>query len=335
MKAVQISKAGGNFEVVERDSPSINDEQVLIKVEACGVCHSDQFVKDGVFPGLEYPRVPGHEVVGIIEKTGKNVSSWKKGQRVGVGWHGGHCFECQPCRRGDFINCENAAITGISFDGGYQEYMAAPKEALALVPDDLKSEDAAPLLCAGVTVFNALRNTDAKPGDVVAIQGIGGLGHLGIQYAKKMGFKTVAISGTNSKKELATKLGADVFLSASDDNVVEELQKMGGAKIILATAPSSKAVTEVFNGLGPNGSVVAVGADMQPVEIGTMQLITGKKSLTGHASGTAMDSEDTLNFSSLSGTTPMIETYPLEEAQKAYNRMIENEARFRTVLVMQ
>jgi len=334
MKAVQVSEKGGNFEVVERDIPSINDDQVLIKVEACGVCHSDQFVKEGMFPGIEYPRVPGHEVVGTIEKAGKNVTSWKKGQRVGVGWHGGHCFQCEPCRRGDFINCQNAEITGISFDGGYQEYMAAPKEALALVPEELKSADAAPLLCAGVTVFNALRNTDAKAGDIVAIQGIGGLGHLGIQYAKKMGFKTVAISGTKSKEKLAKELGADLFLSASDDNVVEELQKMGGAKVILATAPSSKAVSEVFDGLGPNGSVVAVGADMQPVEIGTMQLISGKKTLTGHASGTAIDSEDTLNFSALSDSTPMIETYPLEKAAEAYDRMINNEARFRTVLVM-
>jgi len=334
MKAVQISEAGGDFEVVDREIPSITDDQVLIKIQACGVCHSDQFVKEGVFPGMEFPRVPGHEVVGIIDKVGKNVTAWKKGQRVGVGWHGGHCFECEPCRRGDFINCENAAITGISFDGGYQEYMAAPKETLALVPEDLESADAAPLLCAGVTVFNALRNTDAKPGDVVAIQGIGGLGHLGIQYAKKMGFKTVAISGSKSKEKLAKELGADVFLSASDNNVVKELQKMGGAKIILATAPSSEAVTEVFNGLGPNGSVVAVGADMEPVEIGTMQLITGKKSLTGHASGTAMDSEDTLNFSALSETTPMIETYSLEKASEAYDRMISKEARFRTVLVM-
>ena len=334
MKAVQISEKGGDFEVVERDVPQIDDNEVLIKVEACGVCHSDQFVKEGMFPGIEYPRVPGHEVVGTIEKTGANVGSWKTGQRVGVGWHGGHCFECEPCRRGDFINCQNAKITGISFDGGYQEYMAAPKETLALVPENLSSADAAPLLCAGVTVFNALRNTDAKPGDLVAVQGIGGLGHLGIQYAKKMGFRTVAISGSNSKKKLALDLGADHFLSVSDDNVVEELQNMGGAKIILATAPSSKAITEIFDGLGPNGSVVAVGADMQPIEVSAMQLIAGKKTLTGHASGTAMDSEDTLNFSALSGSVPMIETFPLAKAAEAYDRMISNEARFRTVLVM-
>ncbi|SMO77904.1 alcohol dehydrogenase [Gracilimonas mengyeensis] len=334
MKAVQVSEKGGDFEVVERDIPQINDDQVLIKVQACGVCHSDQFVKDGVFPGLEYPRVPGHEVVGIIEKTGANVSSWKEGQRVGVGWHGGHCFECEPCRRGDFINCKNAKITGISFDGGYQEYMAAPQEALAMVPENLESADAAPLLCAGVTVFNALRNTEAQAGDLVAIQGIGGLGHLGIQYAHKMGFKTVAISGSRDKEKLAKELGADAFLSMKDQDVVEELQKMGGAKVILATAPSSDAVTAIFEGLGPNGTVVAVGADMQPVELATMQFITGKKTLTGHASGTAMDSEDTLNFSALSKSTPMIETYPLEKAAEAYDRMIKNEARFRTVLVM-
>ena len=302
MKAVQISEKGGSFEVVEREIPSITDDQVLIKVEACGVCHSDQFVKEGMFPGIEYPRVPGHEVVGIIERVGKDVTSWSKGQRVGVGWHGGHCFECKSCRRGDFINCEHAQITGISFDGGYQEYMAAPSEALALVPEELKSADAAPLLCAGVTVFNALRNTSA--------------------------------SGTKSKEKLSKELGADLFLSASDDNVVEQLQNLGGAKVILATAPSSEAVSQVFDGLGPNGTVVAVGADMQPVEIGTMQLISGKKTLTGHASGTAMDSEDTLNFSALSDSTPMIETYPLDKAAEAYDRMIKNEARFRTVLVM-
>src|SRR6056297_4308963 len=272
MKAVQVKEKGGDFQVVEIDKTSPKENEVLIKVEACGICHSDAFVKDGAFPGIEYPRVPGHEVVGIVEEVGSRVNNWKKGQRVGVGWHGGHCFECEPCRRGDFISCENAKITGISFDGGYQEYMAAPKETLALVPEDLSSADAAPLLCAGVTVFNALRNTDAKPGDLVAVQGIGGLGHLGIQYTKKMGFRTVAISGSKSKEKLALDLGADQFLSASDDNVVEELQKMGGAKVILATAPSSKAVSEVFDGLGPNGSVVAVGADMQPVEIGTMQL---------------------------------------------------------------
>lgn len=334
MKAVQISEKGGDFEVVERDIPGITADQVLIKVEACGVCHSDQFVKEGMFPGLEYPRVPGHEVVGIIEKTGENVTAWKEGQRVGVGWHGGHCFTCTACRRGDFINCENAQITGISFDGGYQEYMAAPQETLAAVPDALKSAEAAPLLCAGITVFNALRKSEAKAGDIVVIQGVGGLGHLGIQYAKKMGYHTVAVSGSNSKKELALELGADVFLSASDDNVVEAIQKLGGAKVILATAPSSKAISEIFNALGSNGTVMAIGADMEPVEVSPMQMITGNRGITGHASGTAMDSEDTLNFSALSGTSPMIETFPLEKAAEAYDKMISNETWFRAVLTM-
>lgn len=335
MKAVQISEKGGDFEVVEREIPSITDDQVLIKVEACGICHSDQFVKEGLFPGIEYPRVPGHEVVGIIKEVGKNVKSWEAGQRVGVGWHGGHCFECEPCRRGDFINCNNAKITGISFDGGYQEYMAAPKETLALIPEELKSADAAPLLCAGVTVFNALRNSEARPNDLVAVQGIGGLGHLGVQYAKKMGFKTVAISGTKSKEKLAKELGADHFLSASDDNVVEKLQEMGGAKVILATAPSSEAISDVFDGLGPNGTVISIGADGAPIEVSAMQLIMGKRSISGHASGTAMDSEDTLNFSALSNSVPMIETFPLDKAAEGYQQMISNKARFRAVLVME
>jgi propanol-preferring alcohol dehydrogenase len=334
MKAVQVSEAGGDFELVERDIPTPGSKEVLIKVQACGVCHSDMFTKEGVYPGIEFPRVPGHEVIGTIEKAGEGVSTWQEGQRVGVGWHGGHCFECESCRRGDFINCENARVTGISYDGGYQEYMVAPIEALAAVPEELDSAEAAPLLCAGITVFNALRNSGAQPGDLVAVQGIGGLGHLGVQYAHKMGFKTVAVSGTKSKEKLAKELGAHAFLSASDDDVVKELQAMGGADVILATAPNSEAITNIFDGLGPNGKVVTVGADMQPIEVAPMQLIGGKKTLTGWASGTAMDSEDTLNFSALTDSTAMIETYPLEKAEEAYNSMMSNEARFRAVLVM-
>jgi len=334
MKAVQINQPGGEFEIVERDIPEPGRRQVLIKIEACGICHSDMFVKEGAFPGIEYPRIPGHEVIGVIEKTGDDVTAWKKGDRVGIGWHGGHCFECEACRRGDFISCENAKITGISFDGGYAEYMAAPQEALALVPNELGSAEAAPLLCAGITVFNALRHSGATAGDVVAVQGIGGLGHLGIQYANRMGFKTVALSGTDSKKELAEKLGAHVFISGSDSHTVEELQKLGGAKIILATAPNSDLISSVTGGLATDGKIIVVGVDTKPIEVSPMQLVGGRTSVTGWPSGTAIDSEDTLNFSALSASKPMIETFPLEKAAKAYERMITNKARFRVVLSM-
>jgi len=334
MKAVQINQPGGEFEIVERDIPEPGRRQVLIKIEACGICHSDMFVKEGAFPGIEYPRIPGHEVIGVIEKTGDDVTAWKKGDRVGIGWHGGHCFECEACRRGDFISCENAKITGISFDGGYAEYMAAPQEALALVPNELGSAEAAPLLCAGITVFNALRHSGATAGDVVAVQGIGGLGHLGIQYANRMGFKTVALSGTDSKKELAEKLGAHVFISGSDSHTVEELQKLGGAKIILATAPNSDLISSVTGGLATDGKIIVVGVDTKPIEVSPMQLVGGRTSVTGWPSGTAIDSEDTLNFSALSGSKPMIETFPLEKAAEAYERMITNKARFRVVLTM-
>lgn len=334
MKAVQVSQAGGDFEVVERDIPSPGAQEVLIKVEACGICHSDMFVKEGAFPGINYPRVPGHEVIGRIEQVGEGVNHWKEGQRVGVGWHGGHCFECQPCRRGDFINCQNAKIAGISYDGGYAEYMVAPIEALALVPDELDSADAAPLLCAGITTFNSLRHSGAKAGDVVAIQGIGGLGHLAVQYAKAMGFKTVAISGSDSKKDLAKKLGADVYINAGSDDPAKKLQEMGGAKIILATAPSGEAITAVVGGLGVDGQLLIVAAPGENIEVSPLALIGGRKSVAGWPSGTAIDSEDTLNFSVLSGVEAMVETFPLEKAKEAYDKMMNNESRFRSVLVM-
>ncbi len=332
MKAAQVQKKGGDFVLVDMDKPTPKENEILIKVEACGICHSDAFVKDGTFPGLEYPRVPGHEVVGIVEKVGENVSQWKKGQRVGVGWHGGHCFECEPCRRGDFINCENAKISGISYDGGYAEYMTAPQEAIAAVPEDLSSADAAPLLCAGITVFNALRNSGIKAGDLVAVQGIGGLGHLAIQYASKMGMRTVAISTSDSKKELAEKLGAHHFINTGNSNAAEELQKLGGARLILATAPYSDAITSVVDGLGIDGKLLMVAATGEPIEVSPMQLLMGRKSAAGWPSGTAMDSEDTLNFSAMTGTTPMIEEYPLDKVNEAYDRMINNKARFRVVL---
>lgn len=332
MKAMQVSEPGSDFQLIDKEVPTPTDNEVLIKVEACGICHSDAFVKDGTMPGIEYPRVPGHEVIGIVESVGKNVSKWEEGQRVGVGWHGGHCFDCDSCRSGDFINCENAKITGISFDGGYAEYMSAPESAVASIPESLSSAEAAPLLCAGITTFNALRNSNLQPGDVVAVQGIGGLGHLAVQYAHHFGCETVALSRGTDKKELAEQLGADHFIDTEASNAAEELQKMGGARVILATAPSSKAITSVIDGLGVDGKLLVVAATADPIEVSPFQLIMGRKSISGWPSGTAKDSEDTLDFSALTDITPKIETYPLAKANEAYDRMINNEARFRVVL---
>ncbi|MCF4102610.1 alcohol dehydrogenase [Gillisia sp. M10.2A] len=332
MKAAQIQEKGGDFVLVDMDKPSPKENEILIKVEACGICHSDDLLKQGLFPGIEYPRVPGHEVVGIVEEVGKNVSKWKVGQRVGVGWHGGHCFECTPCRKGDFVNCENAKVCGISYDGGYAEYMCAPNEAIAAIPEELSSAAAAPLLCAGITVYNALRNSGIRAGDVVAVQGIGGLGHLAVQYASKMGMRTVAISTNDSKKELAKELGAHHYIDISKQDPAEELQKLGGANLILATAPHSDAITKVVNGLGIDGKLLMVAATGEPIEVSPLQLLMGRKSVAGWPSGTAIDSEDTLNFSVLSGTEPMIEEFPLKDVAKAYDKMINNKARFRVVL---
>lgn len=332
MKAAQIKEPGSEFEIVDIPTPEPRENEVLIKVEACGICHSDAMVKDGLFPGIEYPRVPGHEVVGKVENVGTNVSKWKKGQRVGVGWHGGHCFTCDPCRKGDFINCENGQVAGISYDGGYAEYMTAPQEAVAAVPDDLSSEEAAPLLCAGITTFNSLKNTGAQAGDLVAVQGIGGLGHLAVQYAAKMGFKTVAISTSDDKEQLAKDLGAHHFINAKKQNAVEELQKMGGARVIVATAPNTDIIGEIAGGLGLEGNLLVLAATGETFEVSPFTLIMGRKQVSGWPSGTAKDSEDTLNFSSMTGTKPMIETFPLDKANEAYDRMINNEARFRVVL---
>jgi len=332
MKAMQVPEPGADFEQVEQEVPSPSEDEVLIRVEACGICHSDAFVKDGLMPGIEYPRVPGHEVVGIIESTDKNVTEWEQNQRVGVGWHGGHCFECEPCRKGDFINCQNGKVTGISFDGGYAEFMTAPQNALAAIPEALSSAEAAPLLCAGITTFNALRNSNLEPGDLVAVQGIGGLGHLAIQYAHKFGCKVAALSRGTDKKSLAKGLGADYYIDTEASEAVEELQKLGGAKVILATAPSSKAISSVIDGLGIDGTLMVVGVTGEPIKVTPLQLIMGRKSITGWPSGTARDSEDTLNFSAFKNITPKIETFPLEKANEAYARMINNEARFRVVL---
>jgi D-arabinose 1-dehydrogenase-like Zn-dependent alcohol dehydrogenase len=334
MKAVQVTKPGGNFEIVERPIPQPGRDQVRIKVEACGICHSDVLVKEGLWPGLQYPRVPGHEIAGRIDAIGPDVTLWKPGQRVGVGWHGAHCFECEPCRRGDFLNCKFEKVTGIQFDGGYQEYMVIGSEAVAAMPDDLRDDEAAPLLCAGITVFNALRNSGAHAGDTVAIQGIGGLGHLGIQYARQMGFRTVAIGRGADKQGLTKKLGAHEYIDNSAGDPAQALQKLGGANVVLATAPDSKSMSDLVNGLAPNGTLLVVGAGADPLIVSPLQLILGKKSLKGWASGTARDSEDTLNFSSLSGVRPMIERYPLDKVADAYQQMMSGSARFRVVLTM-
>jgi len=334
MRAVQISKPGGNFEVVERPIPEPGRDQVRIKVEACGICHSDALVKEGQWPGIQYPRVPGHEVSGRIDAIGADVTLWKPGQRVGVGWHGGHCFECEPCRRGDFVLCQNEKITAIHFDGGYAEYMVVAAEAVAAMPDGLHADEAAPLLCEGITVFNALRNSGARGGDLVAVQGIGGLGHLGIQYARQLGFRTVAIGRGSDKQPLAKKLGAHEYVDTNMGAPAEALQKLGGARVILATAPDSKSMSALVDGLGGNGTLMIVGAGFESLTVTPLQLIGGKKSIKGWASGTARDSEDTLQFSSLTGVRPMIERYPLEKAADAYQQMISGKARFRVVLTM-
>ncbi|PYU59772.1 MAG: alcohol dehydrogenase [Acidobacteria bacterium] len=334
MKAAQISKAGADFEIVEREIPKPGVGHVLIKVQACGVCHSDVFTKEGYWPGIQYPRVPGHEVAGIIDELGAGVSEWKKGQRVGVGWHGGHDGTCLACRRGDFGNCQNLKIAGISYDGGYQQYMVAPVEALTTMPESLSDAEAAPLLCAGITTFNALRHSGARPGDLVAVLGIGGLGHLGIQFANKFGYKVAAIGRGSENAALAKKLGANLYIDNKVTNAAEALQKLGGAQVILATAPSSKAMSEVINGLGPNGKLIVVGAAFDAIEVTPVQLISGSKSIQGWASGTAADAEDTLRFAELSGVRPMIETYPLEKAAEAYARMMSGNAQFRVVLTM-
>src|SRR5215468_7066550 len=318
IKVAQIPKAGADFQIVERDIPKADTGQVRIKVQACGVCHSDMFTKEGAWPGIQYPRVPGHEVAGVVDELGAGVTGWAKGQRVGVGWHGGHDGTCLSCRRGDFGNCENMKIAGISYDGGYQEYMLAPVEALTSIPDGLKDVEAAPLLCAGITTYNALRRNAVLPGDLVAVQGVGGLGHLGIQFAVKFGYKVAAVGRGPENAALAKKLGAHVYIDSAAANAAEELQKLGGAQVILATAPSSKAMSELFNGLGPNGKFVVVGATTDPIEVSPVQLIMGNKTLRGWASGIPTGADDTLRFAELTGVRPMSETDPLEKAGEAY-----------------
>src|SRR3989475_2889282 len=314
MKVAQIPSPGADFQIVEREIPKPGVGQVRIKVQACGICHSDVLTKEGGLPGIQYPRVPGHEVAGTIDELGAGVSEWKQGQRVGVGWHGGQDGTCLACRRGDFRNCRNLKIPGISYDGGYQQYMVAPVEALAAIPESLGAAEAAPLLCAGITTFNALRHSGAFPGDLVAVLGIGGLGHLGIQFANKFGYKVAAIGRGSENAALAKKLGAGGYIDSKSTKAAEALQEKGGAQVILATAPSSKAMSELIDGLGPNGKLMVIGAAFDPIEVTPVQLISGSKSIQGWASGTAADAEDTLRFAELSGVRPMIEKYPLEKA---------------------
>ena len=334
MKVAQVPKPGADFQIVQREIPKPGVGQVRIKVQACGICHSDVLTKEGAWPGIQYPRVPGHEVAGIIDELGDGVSQWKKGQRVGVGWHGGHDGTCLSCRRGDFRNCQNLKIPGISYDGGYQQYMVAPVEALVAMPETLSDVDAAPLLCAGITTFNALRHSGALPGDLVAVQGIGGLGHLGIQFANKFGYKVAAVGRGSENAVLAKRLGASIYIDSQATNAAEALQKLGGASVILATAPNSKAMSELIDGLGPNGRLIVVGATFDPIEVTPLQLINGSRTIQGWASGTPTDSEDTLRFAELTGVRPMIETYPLERAAEAYARMMSGKAQFRVVLTM-
>jgi D-arabinose 1-dehydrogenase-like Zn-dependent alcohol dehydrogenase len=334
MKAAQVPKPGADFEIVEREIPHPGAGEVRIKVQACGVCHSDVFTKEGQWPGIQYPRVPGHEVVGLIDELGAGVSEWKQGQRVGVGWHGGHDGTCGACQRGDFRNCQNLKVPGISYDGGYEQFMVAPVEALVAMPESLGAAEAAPLLCAGITTYNALRHSGAMPGDLVAVQGIGGLGHLGIQFANKFGYKVAAIGRGSENAALAKKLGASVYIDSKSTNAAEALQKLGGAQVILATAPSSKAMSELFDGLGPNGKLMVIGVASDPLEVTPVQLVTGSRTIQGWASGTTADEEDTLRFAELTGVRPMIETYPLEKAAEGYARMMSGNAQFRVVLTM-
>jgi D-arabinose 1-dehydrogenase-like Zn-dependent alcohol dehydrogenase len=332
MRSVQVSRPKGPLEIVERDIPEPAGRQVRIKVQACGICHSDSFTKEGLFPGIQYPRVPGHEIAGVVDVVGKDVIEWKPGQRVGVGWHGGNCGHCDSCRRGDFVTCTYLQVPGIAYDGGYADYVIVPTEAVASIPAELSATEAAPLMCAGITTYNALRNGGAREGDTVAIIGVGGLGHLGIQFASKMGFKTIAIGRGKDKDELVKRLGAVHYIDSKSQNTVEELVKLGGAKIILGTVPSGKAMGEVLGGLAVDGKLIMIGVSDEALEVPPTLFISGRRSVVGWPAGTSMDSQDTLAFSVLSGVRSMNEVFPLERAPEAYKRMESGKARFRAVL---
>jgi len=332
MRSVQVPNPGGPFTIVEREIPEPGAGKVRVKVQACGICNTDSLTKDGLFPGIQYPRVPGHEIAGVIDSVGKDVNGWMSGQRVAVGWDGGHCGHCESCRRGDFATCRYAEVPGIHYDGGYADYMIAPTDALISIPNELSAIEAAPLVCAGITTFNALRNSGARVGDVVAILGIGGLGHLGVQYAAKMGFNTVAIGRGKDEEELVRKLGARRYIDNRSQNAAEELNKLGGANVILGTVPSVKAMSDILGGLAVNGKLVAIGVSYEPIGVPPALFILGRRSLIGWPGGTSMDSQDTLSFSVLSGVRSMNEIFPLERATEAYDRMKSGKVRFRAVL---
>jgi D-arabinose 1-dehydrogenase-like Zn-dependent alcohol dehydrogenase len=332
MRAVQVPKPGGPFELVEREIPEPGPGLVRVKVEACGICHSDSLVKEGYFPGIQYPRVPGHEVAGVLDAVGPGVVPWEPGQRVGVGWYGGHCGHCLQCRRGDFLLCRTGQITGFSFDGGYADYMLVPAQALALIPNELPAADAAPLLCAGITTFNSVRHSGARAGDLVAVLGLGGLGHLGVQYSAKMGFNTVAIARGQDKAPLALKLGARKYIDSTSQNPAEELMKMGGARVIVATVTNAAAMNATVGGLGIDGKLLVLGAPAEPLSISAIPLLAGRRTIAGWPSGTAVDSEDTMNFSAMTQVRSMNEVFPLERAAEAYDRMMSGKARFRVVI---
>jgi alcohol dehydrogenase/propanol-preferring alcohol dehydrogenase len=332
MKKVRVKSAGGAFELIDESPREPGPGFVRVKIQACGVCHSDSFTKEGGWPGIIYPRSPGHEIAGVIDAVGEGTDPWKVGERAGVGWFGGNCGKCTSCRRGDFITCANLLVPGISYDGGYAEFVIAPMQTLARIPADLSPEDAAPLMCAGITTFNALRHSGAGPGDLVAIQGIGGLGHLGVQFASKFGFDTVAIGRGADKQSLALKLGARTYIDSASQDVVKELSALGGARVILATAPDGKSMGGLIDGLGVDGRLVIVGASIDPFAVSSVQLLGARKSITGWPSGTSIDIEDTLKFAAANGVRPMIEVFPLEQATDAYDHMMSGKVRFRSVL---
>ena len=333
MRAAQVVSAKGPYQIVEREIPEPGAGQVRIRVQASGVCHSDAVTKEGFFPGIEYPRVPGHEVAGIIDAIGNGVAGWKVGDRAGVGWHGGHCGHCDPCRRGDFLVCQVAAlIPGVSYDGGHADYMVAPAVALARIPEGLSAADAAPLMCAGVTTFNSLRNAGARPGDVVAVLGIGGLGHLGVQFAARSGYRTVAIARGKDKEELARRLGAHHYIDTESQDPAAELIRLGGARVILATVTNGKAMAATIGGLSVDGKLMILGAPADPLEVPALALIFARRSIAGWPSGRSIDSQDTMAFSALTGVRSMNELMPLEKASEAYDHMMSGKARFRVVL---
>ncbi len=330
----QVTTANGPFVLGTRPVPTPGPGEALVRVHACGVCHSDTFVKAGAFPGLALPRVPGHEVAGVVAALGSGVRGWQVGERVGIGWHGGHCFVCDACRRGDFIVCRAGKVCGISYDGGYADHVLAPAEALARIPDALGDAEAAPLLCAGITTFNALRHSPARPGDLVAVQGLGGLGHLGVQFASRMGFRTVALARGADKRAFALELGASDYVDTAAENAAAALNARGGAAVVLATAPNADAVASVIDGLRPGGQLLLVAAVLEPLPISALALIGARRSIQGWPSGTAKDSEDTLAFAAATGIRPRIETFPLARVEDAFDRMHSGKARFRAVLTM-